>query len=85
MRRTSALKSNYEIFIQFSDTDKVNAYREFSGQLLDSYWIDHKQECEESNDIDALAYHLLDTYIASDEDYAYEQLIEIILENKRGK
>ena len=85
MRSESARKSNYEIFIQFSESDKLNAYREFSGELLDSYWIDHKKECDESDDIDALAWHLLDTYLESDEDYGYEQLIEIVLENKRGK
>jgi hypothetical protein len=83
--RESALKSNYEIFTQFSESDKVNAYREFSGELLDSYWIDHKQECDESDDIDALAWHLLDTYLESDEDYGYEQLIEIVLKNKENK
>jgi hypothetical protein len=83
--RESALKSNYEIFTQFSNTDKVNAYREFSGELLDSYWIDHKEECEQSDDIDALAWHLLDTYLESDEDYGYEQLIEIVLKNKENK
>jgi hypothetical protein len=84
MRSESTL-SNYEIFTQFSESDKVNAYKEFRGELLDSYWIDHKQECDESDNIDALAWHLLDTYLESDEDYGYEQLIEIVLKNKENK
>jgi len=85
MKRNSALKSNYEIFIQFSESDKNSAYEQFAHDLLNSYWIDHAIECEQSKDLNALTEHLLVTYIESDEDYAYEQLIEIVLENKRGK
>lgn len=78
-------KSNYEIFTQFSNADKLSAYTDFSMELLNSYWIDHADECEDSKDIHALAHHLLDTYIQSDDDYAYEQLIEIVLKNKENK
>lgn len=77
--------NNYDVFSQYSNEDKVNAYREFSMELLNSYWINHAIECEQSKDIDALAYHLMDTYIESDEDYAYEQLINIIKESKVSK